>query len=124
MFEVGKVVMKIAGRDAGMTGVIVEVIDEHFVLIDGEVRRRKCNIKHIEPLAQVVKIKKGASHDEVLKALGLEKVKKAGKAKAEKKARPKTVRAMKPVKEAAPKKKAPVKKAAAPAKKAPKAAKK
>ena len=95
MFEIGKVVMKIAGRDAGKTGVIVEVLDENFVLLDGDVRRRKCNIKHIEPLSQSVSIKKGASHDDVMKALGAEEKKKA-KPKAEKKARPKAVRKAKP----------------------------
>lgn len=81
MLEVGRICMKIAGRDAGKLGVIVEVLDENFVLLDGEVRRRKISIKHLEPINKTVDISKGASHADVLKALGL----KEGKKKSDKK---------------------------------------
>jgi large subunit ribosomal protein L14e len=67
MFEVGRLCMKIAGRDAGQKCVIVEVHDNGFVLIDGLTRRRKCNVKHLEPLKSTIKITKGASHDVVAK---------------------------------------------------------
>ena len=82
MIEVGRIVVKIAGRDAGLTGVVVEATDDKFIVVDGQVRRRKCNVLHVEPLDKVVKIKKGASHDEVVKALkaeGIEVVAKKGK---------------------------------------------
>jgi len=65
--KVGRLCTKIAGRDAGQTCVIVEVIDNKFVTIDGGVRRRKCNLTHLVPLKQVVSVKSGASHDEVAK---------------------------------------------------------
>ena len=68
MFEVGKLVVKTAGRDANKKAVIINVIDETHVMIDGETRRRKCNIAHLEPLETVIKIAKDASHDEVKKA--------------------------------------------------------
>ena len=58
MIEVGRLIVKIAGRDAGLKGVIVEILDDNNVLIDGQVRRRKCNILHVEPLDKVVKIHK------------------------------------------------------------------
>ena len=105
MIEVGRLIVKLAGRDAGLKGVIVDILDEKFILIDGQVRRRKCNILHIEPLDDVVKIKKGASHDEVVKSLkekGIEvKEKKAEKKDSEKTERPKKQRKQKekPVKE-------------------------
>ena len=67
--EIGRVVVKIAGRDAGKKGVIIDVLDNNYVLIDGETRRRKCNVLHIEPLAQTVKIGKNASHEDVAKIL-------------------------------------------------------
>lgn len=67
--EVGQLCVKIAGRDAGKKCVVVDVLDKNFVLIDGETRRRKCNILHIEPLEQTVDVKKGASHELVAKAL-------------------------------------------------------
>lgn len=69
MIEVGRLVTKIAGRDAGCRAVIIDILDDKFVLIDGETRRRKCNILHIEPLNQVIKIEKNASHEEVAKAM-------------------------------------------------------
>ncbi|MEK6963544.1 MAG: 50S ribosomal protein L14e [Nanoarchaeota archaeon] len=73
--EIGRICVKIAGRDAGQRCVVVEVIDTNYVLIDGETRRRKCNIRHLEPLTQLIEIKKGADHDAVkkaLKSLGIE----------------------------------------------------
>ena len=69
MIEIGRLVVKIAGRDAGKKALIVDVLDDTYVMLDGETRRRKSNIIHIEPLNQVVEIKKNASHDEVAKAL-------------------------------------------------------
>jgi len=69
MFEIGRLCVKIAGRDAGLKCLVIEVIDSNYVLIDGQTRRRKCNIKHLEPLDKVLKVKKGISHDDVLKEL-------------------------------------------------------
>ena len=69
MIEVGRVCVKLAGRDASKKCVIVDILDDKFVLIDGETRRRRCNILHLEPLEQVVKIKKNASHGDVSKSL-------------------------------------------------------
>ncbi len=72
--EVGRICVKIAGREAGRKCVIVDIIDENFVLITGPkevsgVKRRRANINHIEPLDKKIDIKKGASDDEVLEAL-------------------------------------------------------
>ncbi len=69
MIKVGRLCIKIAGRDAGKKCVVVDIIDDDIVLIDGETRRRNCNIKHLEPLKETVKVKKGASHQEVTKTL-------------------------------------------------------
>ncbi len=72
--EVGRICVKIAGREAGRKCVIVDIVDDNFVLITGPktltgVKRRKCNIKHIEVLPEKISISKGASDEEVLKAL-------------------------------------------------------
>ncbi|MBI2659661.1 50S ribosomal protein L14e [Candidatus Woesearchaeota archaeon] len=69
MIEIGRVCVKIAGRDAGKKGILIDILDDKFVLLDGETRRRKVNILHLEPLNQVLKIEKNASHEEVAKAL-------------------------------------------------------
>lgn len=83
MFEVGRLVVKIAGRDAGLKGVIVDILDNGYVLIDGQVRRRKCNVIHIEPLDKTVKIPKKATHSEVAEALKNEGIEVAEKKKKE-----------------------------------------
>lgn len=72
--EVGRICVKVYGREAGRKCVIVDIIDENFVLITGPkvltgVRRRRANINHIEPLDVKVDIKKGASDQEVLEAI-------------------------------------------------------
>jgi len=90
MFDVGRVCVKIAGRDAGRKCVIVDIVDANFVIVDGQTRRRKCNVRHLEPLDLVVKLAKAASHSVVaseLKNAGIE-VAERMPAK-EKKARPK-----------------------------------
>lgn len=69
MIEIGRLVVKTAGRDACKKGVIVDILDDKFVLVDGETRRRKVNFLHIEPLNQVIKIEKNSSHEAVSKAL-------------------------------------------------------
>ena len=65
LFTPGRVVLKIAGRDAGRMGVVVEELDTPFVLVDGNVRRKKVNVKHLEPLPQSLELSAGASHEEV-----------------------------------------------------------
>jgi len=75
MFEIGRMCVKLAGRDAGNRCVIVDIIDNTYCLIDGAVRRRKCNFAHLEPLDDKLEIRKGASHDDVksaFKELGIE----------------------------------------------------
>lgn len=72
--EIGRICVKTRGREAGRKCVIVDIIDENFVLITGPknisgVRRRRANINHIEPLDKKIEINKGASDEEVAKAL-------------------------------------------------------
>ncbi len=92
MIEIGRLCVKTAGRDAGKKCIVVDILDDTYVLIDGETRRRKCNIFHVEALDQVLPIKKGASHDDVasaFKKIGIE----ARKTKAKTKTiRPRTLR--------------------------------
>ena len=91
MVEIGQVVMKIAGRDSGNICVIIDKIDPTYVLIDGNVRRKKCNIKHLEFMDKVIKIKKNVSTEEIkkeLEKLGI-KIKKTGK---KREAKPKPIK--------------------------------
>lgn len=91
MYEIGRVCIKTAGRDAKNPCVIVDKMENGYVLIDGNVRRRKCNIKHLEPLDIILKIKKDAKNEEVIKALEEAKVPLKGKRAVRRK--PKTIKA-------------------------------
>jgi len=74
IFTVGRLCVKLAGRDAGNKCVVVEDLSAGYVVIDGAVRRKKVNIKHLEPLAETIDLKNKASHDEVksaFEALGI-----------------------------------------------------
>ena len=66
MYEVGRICLKIAGRDSNKYCVIVEKIDDNNVLIDGQTRRKKVNIKHIEPTKNKIEIKEKADHSLVV----------------------------------------------------------
>ena len=75
VMDTGRLCIKTAGRDAGKKCVVVEVVDKTKVLVDGETRRKNCNISRLEPLAEKLNIKEGASHADVekeFKKLGLE----------------------------------------------------
>lgn len=72
MLEPGRIVMKIAGREAGKYAVIVENSNDGFVTITGPkavtgVKRRKCNIEHIEPTEHKFEMKAKATDDSVEK---------------------------------------------------------
>ncbi|MBI2672473.1 50S ribosomal protein L14e [Candidatus Woesearchaeota archaeon] len=68
-FEVGRICIKTAGREAGKTCAVVDILGNNFVLIDGNVKRRKCNIFHLETLDKTIKIKKNESTENVKKEL-------------------------------------------------------
>lgn len=66
---VGRLCVKIAGRESGRHCIIVDVIDDNSVIIDGNVKRRKCNINHLEFLNKKANIAKGASTEQTLEAM-------------------------------------------------------
>jgi large subunit ribosomal protein L14e len=72
--EVGRVCVKVAGRESGRKCVIVDVMDKSFVLVTGPkkvtgVKRRRVNINHVEPTEDAVQVKRGASDEEVTQML-------------------------------------------------------
>ena len=74
MIDIGRICVKISGRDANKKCVIVEIYDDNYVLIDGETRRRKCNVRHLEPLEKTIKISSGANHADIEKEFKKEPV--------------------------------------------------
>jgi large subunit ribosomal protein L14e len=57
MIDTGRVCIKTAGREKGLYCVVVEKVDDKFVIVSGpksitRVRRRKCNIAHLDFLPE------------------------------------------------------------------------
>jgi large subunit ribosomal protein L14e len=74
--EVGRVCVKTTGREADKKCVIVDVVDKNFVLVTGPrsasgVKRRRVNVNHLKLTEEIVKIKRGATDEEVAQALGV-----------------------------------------------------
>ena len=72
--EIGRICVKLAGRESGKKCVILDVIDKNYTLITGpkditKVRRRRTNIKQLEPVKHKIFIEKNASDSDVIEAL-------------------------------------------------------
>ena len=72
--EIGRICVKVAGREAGRKCVIVDLADKNFVLVTGPksvtgIKRRRININHLEPLQDKVELKRNASDEEVAETL-------------------------------------------------------
>ncbi|MCK5594114.1 MAG: 50S ribosomal protein L14e [Candidatus Aenigmarchaeota archaeon] len=75
----GRICVKTAGKDAAEYCVITDVIDDAFVEITGpkaltSIKRKRCNLVHLEPTADIVKIKAKATDEEILKAIDAAKL--------------------------------------------------
>jgi len=74
LIDIGRVVVITRGRRAGKKAIVVDIIDENFVLITGPkelngVKRRRMNVDHLMPLSIKVEIPRGASDEEVVNAI-------------------------------------------------------
>ncbi len=71
---VGTVCMKVAGREAGAICCVVKPVDKTFVMVTGPklvtgIKRRKCNIEHLEPVGIFLEsIKEDAGDEEIIEA--------------------------------------------------------
>lgn len=74
VFTVGRICVKKSGREKGSKCVIVDDMDENYVLVTGPksvsgVRRRRVNMDHLAPTEKSVRIRRGASDQDVAAAL-------------------------------------------------------
>ena len=68
-FDVGRVCIKLKGREMGRECVIVDVIDRNYVVVAGpEVKRRRVNMNHLSPLDRTLVLARDASDEEVVAA--------------------------------------------------------
>ncbi len=70
VMDVGRVCVKLTGRETGSRCVIVDVIDRNYVMVTGPeeltgVRRRRVNLSHLSPLDETVDISRNASDDDI-----------------------------------------------------------
>lgn len=68
--EIGRVCIKLTGREAGRRCVIIDLIDRNHVIVSGPkeltgVRRRRVNMSHLEPLDELLAIGRGATDEEI-----------------------------------------------------------
>ena len=68
--DVGRVCVKLTGREAGSRCVIVDVIDRNYVVVTGPkeltgVRRRRVNMNHLQPTEDSVDISRNASDEDI-----------------------------------------------------------
>jgi large subunit ribosomal protein L14e len=79
MIEIGRIVVKTAGREALKKAVVVDIIDRNYVLITGPpslngIKRRRANIKHLESTPKKLSIKRKATDEDVLEAAKADKL--------------------------------------------------
>jgi large subunit ribosomal protein L14e len=72
--EVGRICVKLSGREAGRKCVVIDIIDKNFILVTGPfkvsgVKRRRVNVNHVEPTEAKVDVKKGDDDEKVTEAL-------------------------------------------------------
>jgi len=64
----GRVCIKIRGKEKNRPCIIVDTIDKNFVIIDGLVKKRKCNIKHLNILDKMIKLER-YDREEIIESL-------------------------------------------------------
>ena len=72
--EVGRICVKVVGRESGKKCAVVDLVDKNYILITGPktvsgIKRRRVNINHLEPTGEKIDIKRGATDEEVTEAL-------------------------------------------------------
>ena len=72
--QIGRIIVKTNGREAGKKAVVVDLINQNYVLVTGpksisSVRRRKCNIAHLEPTDKLISVKRDATDEDISAAI-------------------------------------------------------
>ena len=74
MIEVGRVCLKNTGREAGKYCVVLKKVNESFVSVTGPrlltgVKRRRCNVDHLNSTEYKVEIKEDSNDEEIMAAM-------------------------------------------------------
>lgn len=99
--DIGRICVKKLGREAGKKCVVVDIVDKSFVLMTGPkaltgVKRRRVNVRHLEPTNDSIKIARRASDEDIIAATKTESKTEEKETKVEPKARPRARQKAKP----------------------------
>jgi len=65
--DVGRVCVKLTGREEGKRCVIVDILDRNYVVVVGpEVRRRRVNMNHLAPMNEILDINRNSPDEEII----------------------------------------------------------
>lgn len=68
--DVGRICIKLTGREEGKRCVIVDILDRNFVVVVGpEVRRRRVNMNHLAPMNEILDINRNSPDEEIISNL-------------------------------------------------------
>ena len=72
--QIGRICVKTQGREKGLKCIIADIIDKNFLLVTGPptisgVKRRRVNVKHIQPLDYMIGINRGMSDEEIVEVV-------------------------------------------------------
>ena len=70
-YEIGRVCLKLSGREAGKYCVVLKKENKSFVLVTGPkmltgVKRRKANLEHLEPTRYIIEVPESGSDEMVI----------------------------------------------------------
>ena len=75
LLELGRLCIKTCGRDAMKHCIVVEIIDKNYVVVDGNTRKKKVNILHLEPIGKKFDVKKDITRKEIFEIFKKEGIK-------------------------------------------------
>ncbi len=72
--DIGRICVKLNGKEAGRYCVVVKKIDKSFVEVTGPrlltgVKRRKSNVAHLEPTQYVVDVQENQDDEQIISAM-------------------------------------------------------
>ncbi len=71
IMEVGRVCIKTTGKNAGKKVVVLKLDNKkNKALVEGiNVKRKKCNIRHLFPTKEKINVTENSSREEIIKAI-------------------------------------------------------
>jgi len=64
--EKGSICIKTAGRNSGEKVVILKIIDDTFVEVEGvKIKKKKCNILHLFPIGKKIEVSEKITQEEL-----------------------------------------------------------